>query len=249
MVGRHDVVCVETVLVAQNSMTCEGACMRQKLLILVQAVFILLLVGCSDNLTEDTAKEILAKELAENSGRFVALRFEKGTPGYDYFQKLVSGGSFEFVKKEKVFEPLARQPMFAQQYKPTAELSDVFGMLVMRDAIDSSNVELSDIADEIILGKKSMKLREIVVCEVQCRLKREEIQSIDEILNDEKSGKAIVSFTLVEVPIAPYYDELFKLADEKQKKGAWHFRSKEPRSIKARFKKYDEGWRLEYDFM
>ncbi|NDV20375.1 hypothetical protein GO013_13240 [Pseudodesulfovibrio sp. JC047] len=222
--------------------------MPKKVLILVQALLVLCLVGCSDKLSKETAKEVLEKDLiAKQSKRFRSITFEKGSAGFEYFQKMIAEGNFEFKKKEELWNVLSKEPLFEKIYLPKSELAGVFDKIIIRDDLTLTKATALEIMEKAMRGKH--KLQRTVFCIVDCWITREEVQIIDSVLNDEKAGTAKVKFTIAEVPIAPYYEELLGLAKSDPKFLSRVFQLRKPYTTEAMLKRYDEGWTVESKFL
>ena len=218
--------------------------MYKKALILIQAVLVLCLVGCNDKLTKETAKEVLEKELlAKQPKRSKTITFEEGSAGFEYFQKMIAGGKFEFKSKEKLWVPLSKEPMFEKTYAPVSELADVYEEIIIRDELDVVKATALDLMDATIRGKS--KLQRKVYCIADCWITHDVVQSVDSVLTDEKTGMAKVKFTIAEVPIEPCYEELSALAKSDPKNPVRGFQLRKPYSGKVKMKKYDEGWAIE----
>lgn len=207
--------------------------------ILVVTVLLFTIAGCSDKLTEKTAKDVLVNEwLAKQPQLFTSISFEKGSPGFAYFQQLISNGSFKFIEKEDVWNILSRgEPMYKSVYAPTDKLAGVYESLEIEDKL---NVE----GTPKILGGDG-GLKRTVVCTVSCRIKKKEIQTVEAVLNEEEKGLAKVKFSVTEVPVSPQYEELSKLANSDPKAPSKEFRLREPYRAEVQLKKYDEGWKID----
>ncbi len=212
--------------------------MKKNTCALAMIVLTFFLVGCSDKLTEETAKEVLQKEwLAKQPPLFTRISFEKGSPGFDYFQQLISDGSFKLIGKEDVWNVLSRDPMYKSTYSPTKEIAGVYESLEIEDTYEVKGTA------KILGGDGSLKRS--VVCTVACRIKKKEIQTVDAVLNEEEKGLAKVKFSVAEVPVSPQYEELSKLANSDPKAPSKEFRLREPYRAEVQLKKYDEGWKVD----
>ena len=211
------------------------------MLILVSGV----LVGCGDKLTEETAKQVLEKELlTRDEGRgFTRMVFDEGTEGYAYFQSLIADGAFLFDKEEEApWDILARgEQKPIRVYLPKPDMANVFGRLEIKDVRISGKVSLKDIVNKDRKAELPMK----TVCEVYVKIKEEAIKSIDGIFNDEKNGTAMVKFTVAEVGVSPYYEDLCPLMYPGKPEGTGQCALRKPRSTEIQMKKYDEGWNID----
>ncbi|MGL1861433.1 MAG: hypothetical protein OCC46_02790 [Pseudodesulfovibrio sp.] len=206
-------------------------------------ILVLLLCGCSDKLTEETARTVIEKEfiVESNSRGFSQLIFDEGSPGFNYFQKLIAGGSFKLTKEEKSGWTGSMSPKndIVKTYSPTNEIAHAFKDIEVKNEIDQSQMDMLDVITNV-MEKKEMP--EKTVCVVFAKFKQNTVQSIDTILNDEKNGTARVKFTIAEVGITPYYDELHQLVYPGQSKPTGNFRLRKPWQTGVKLKKYDEGW-------
>lgn len=215
--------------------------MRNKFFVLTLITLAFSLWGCGDKLTEETAKQVLEKEFLVklNSRGFTQLEFDEGTKGFQYFQNLIQDGSFELVKEEKRFAGLpAPENNIVKIYSPKADIAHIFKNLELLNEIDMSKVDIMDVMDQ-------KKLPEKTVCVVTAKIKANSIQSVDKILNDEKSGIAKVQFTITEIGVAPYYDDLCPLMYPGKPEGSGKCSLKKPYSTETQMKKYDEGWTID----
>ncbi len=196
-------------------------------------IFTLLLSGCGDKLTEETARQVLEKEVltSEKTGRFTKIVFAKGTDGFDYFQKLIADGVFLLEKEGKLGKSYSTKPDFAH----------IFKNLEVGEIIDMSKATSSQ-----LLGWGEEKaLPMITICKVFVCFKKDTVQSVDEIFNDEKNGTAKVKFTIAEVGIAPYYDDLCSLLASGKSKPSMKCLLTKPYAAEIQLKKYDEGWSID----
>jgi hypothetical protein len=202
-----------------------------------------LLWGCGDKLTEETARQVIEKEILpeRNSGGLTQMVFTEGSDGFNYFQKMITDGSFQFEKEEDAsFEVLLRNKPKVKVYSPKSELANVFRELRIKVVVDNDKFDIKD-----ILSLEKKKLPRKTVCEVSANIKKYTLKSIDEILNDENKGTAVVKFTIEQVGIAPYYAELCSLMYPGKPEGTGRCELRKPYSIEVQLKKYDEGWDID----
>lgn len=218
--------------------------MSKRTLVFLMILATMMLWGCGDKLTEEIARQVIEKEVLTKSkvGSFTKIAFGEGSDGFDYFQKLISDGSFILEKKEQQnMSYLSKEKVTVKIYAPKPELAHIFKKLEIMDVVDNSKVT----SDMLMWGAEEKKLPMITICKTFCRIKQDSVQSIDTIFNDDKNGTAKVKFTIAEVGIAPYYDELRSLMYPGESEPTGNYRLRKPYTTEIQLKKYDEGWSMD----
>lgn len=218
--------------------------MNKTTLIVLMMLATMMLWGCGDKLTEETARQVIEKEVLSESkvGSFTQITFREGSGGFDYFQKLISDGSFILEKEEQQnMSYLSKEKVTVKIYAPKPELAHIFKKLEIMNVVDNSKVT----SDMLMWGDEENKLPMITICKTFCRIKQDSVQSIDAIFNDDKNGTAKVKFTIAEIGIAPYYDELCSLMYPGKSEPTGNCRLRKPYTTEVQLKKYDEGWSMD----
>nr|WP_287412311.1 hypothetical protein [Pseudodesulfovibrio sp.] len=220
--------------------------MNKRIIALILVALTFSLWGCGDKLTEETARQIIEKEVlgSQEDRGFSRIVFAKGSDGFEYFQKLISQGKLQLtMEEEEALDFLSKEKTIVKTYEGNSEVVNILKSLKIRDEVDHSKLSMMDVMDIGTGHKKKMPKK--TVCIAIVRLKKESVKSIDGIFNDEKHGTAMVKFTISQVGIEPYYSELCPLMYPGEPEGSGRCGLRKPYSTEIQLKKYDEGWNID----
>lgn len=213
--------------------------MYRKIAVLVLVTLTFSLWGCGNKLTEETAKQVIEKEILSHKNKrdFTKISFAKGSKGFDYFQKLIADGTFQFKGEKKApLGILSKETTIVKTYAPKPELANVFNKLEIKDELVRGNFSFSAMID--FDAKKTLPRR--TVCKTFAKIKKEAVKSIDGIFNDGKKGTAVVKYTVEEVGVTPYYSDLCSFMPDNLDCSL-----RKPYSTEIQLKKYEEGWNID----
>lgn len=218
--------------------------MTRKVQALLLIVFVLPLAGWGGELTKEEARAVIEKALADSRKSFNEISFVEGSEGFEYIQTMIKEGKFVLENEELRRIDLSKEKGMVEVYAPVSDLDGVFRQLEIKQTAHYGKMTNEDLKNIFRMAAKGESKQLKKICVTYARLSKETVQSIDNILNDKAMGTAMVTYTVAEVGIAPYYEELCALMYP-GKSNHGRCRLAKPYTTQIQLKKYDDGWGID----